>query len=60
MLYLEQQWSEREVQNFVIRVNEVLQRISENPRLYKKSKQKDIHEAVISKHNTALLQGEIE
>ena len=52
VLYLEQQWSEREVKNFVIRVNEMLQLISKNPRLYKKSKQKDIHEAVINKHNT--------
>lgn len=52
VLYLNQQWSEREVRNFVSRVNEVLKLIAENPSLYKKSKQKDIHEAVINKHNT--------
>ncbi len=52
VFYLEQEWSEREVKNFISRVNEVLKLISKNPMLYKRSKQKGIHEAVVSKHNT--------
>ncbi len=56
VLYLQNNWSEKEVQGFVKRVNKVLTLIRENPNLYRRSKQKGIHEAVVTKHNTLYYQ----
>lgn len=52
--YLIQEWSEKVVEQFVERTNEVLLLISQNPELYRKSSKKDIREAVLTKHNLLL------
>lgn len=52
ILYLEKKWSEKEIRNFVTRVSEVLNLLSQNPQLYRRSKKKNIYQAVITKHTT--------
>lgn len=49
--YLEQNWSEKEIQKFLKRTVRVLHFISENPFMYRRSAKKHIHEALITKHN---------
>ena len=46
--YLEGRWSQREVNNFIFRVEEVLGLIGNNLLLYPKSNRKGVHKAVIS------------
>ena len=55
--YLESNWSEREVTKFIGRTQKVLQLISENPGLYRRSESKSIHEAVITKQKHLVLPG---
>lgn len=50
--YLADNWSEIEIKKFINRTDKVLRLISEKPELYRKSKKKNIHEAVVTKHNT--------
>ncbi len=49
--YLLENWTEKEVRNFVLRTDEVLEMIVTYPSLYRKSEKKNIHEAILSKHN---------
>ncbi len=52
--YLQKNWSDKEIESFVNQTEKVLSFISQHPRLYRSSKKKDIHEALITKHNLLL------
>jgi plasmid stabilization system protein ParE len=48
--YLIEKWTERELQNFIKRTNQVVNFIAHNPREYIFSKKKNAYRAVITKH----------
>ncbi len=48
--YLEANWTEREVINFVSSTDKVIQLISENPKIFRKLKL-NIYEAIVTPHN---------
>ena len=52
--WLEQNWTKREIVNFIVRTDEVLELISTNPDLYRKSEKRNIRQALITKHNLLL------
>ena len=52
--WLSENWTSREIANFIIRTKEVLEIISNNPDLYRKSGKENVHEALITKHNLLL------
>ena len=52
--WLSENWTSREIANFIIRTKEVLEIISHNPDLYRKSGKENVHEALITKHNLLL------
>lgn len=45
--YLEENWTEREIKNFIARSNKVIAHITVTPLMFRHSGKKDIHEAVI-------------
>jgi plasmid stabilization system protein ParE len=51
ILYLEQNWTDKEILKFISATNRVLNFISEFPLMFRKSKKKNIHEALVSEHN---------
>ena len=51
--YLEKEWTKREVENFVLEVEEKLKLIADRPRLYKESsKKKNVHRTVITRQTS--------
>ena len=51
--YLEENWTERELRNLAIEIEETLNLISHNPNLFQKSDiKKEIRRVVVAKHNT--------
>ena len=51
--YLDKTWTEREVQNFINKVDNLLDQIKQNPRMFEESKKKkNVRKGLISKHNT--------
>lgn len=52
--YLEREWSEREVINFIKRVDKIVKHISRYPLAYRSAGKEDVREAVITKHNILL------
>ncbi len=52
--YLEENWTDKEVSNFINTANTVIFFIAENPLMYRQSNKKNIHEALITKHNLLL------
>ena len=54
IFYLQKNWTEKEVSNFIKRTETVLNLISAFPRLCRRSKKKNIYEALITKHNLLL------
>ena len=54
VVYLLKDWSEKEVQNFVRKTNNVIGHIAAKPRLFPTSKKINIHTALITKHNSLL------
>ena len=51
--YLEENWTERELRNLALEIEETLSLISHNPNLFQTSDvKKDIRRVVIAKHNT--------
>ena len=49
--YLQKEWAEKEIINFIARTGEVLELIRNNPSLYRKSEKENVHQAMITKHN---------
>ncbi len=54
--YLEGNWTIKEVQNFVQLTDKTIQYIKVFPRLFRKSKRKNVYEALITKHNLMIYQ----
>ena len=49
LTFLEEHWSQKQVLRFVERTEQVIQFIKDNPKMYPRSKSKDIHRAVINR-----------
>ena len=53
--YLQENWSEVVIKDFVFRIDKVIQLISEHPQMFKQvSSQNTTREAVVTKHNLLL------
>ncbi len=52
--WLRLNWSDKEIASFIARTKIVLDMISTNPSLYRKSGKENVHEAIITKHNLLL------
>ncbi|RVU01988.1 hypothetical protein EOD41_08530 [Mucilaginibacter limnophilus] len=52
LLYLQKNWTDREVNHFVKRVNILIKNITQQPYLFKPSSTKQIRKAVIGKQNS--------
>ena len=51
--YLEENWTERELRNLAVEIEETLNLLSHNPNLFQKSDiKKEIRRVVVAKHNT--------
>ncbi len=51
--FLEENWTEKELRNLAIKLDEILSLISQNPYLFQVSEiKKDIRRVVVLKHNT--------
>ena len=51
--YLEENWTEKELQNLALNIEETLKLITQNPELFQGSEiKKDIRRAIILSHNT--------
>lgn len=49
--YLQDKWTQKEISHFINKTERVIQLISSQPRLFRKSSKKNIHEVLITKHN---------
>jgi len=49
--YLEREWTEKEVYNFIQATARVIQFISEYPAMFRKTSKRNVHEALITPHN---------
>ncbi|MEH6408126.1 MAG: type II toxin-antitoxin system RelE/ParE family toxin [Leeuwenhoekiella sp.] len=50
--YLEQNWTDRELKNFVAKLDHTIELISRSPNIFPSSfEKKEIHKAVVEKHN---------
>ena len=52
--YLQAKWSNKEVKKFVEKTQKILEQISKNPKMFKHSKNKDIHIGLITKQNSLI------
>jgi plasmid stabilization system protein ParE len=52
--YLEKDWSQKEVENFVRFTNDLIGQIEINPLLFKKISKSGLRQAVLTKHNLIL------
>lgn len=52
ILYLEQNFSDKEIQKLAQKIENTIELISHNPNLFPKSEKKNVHKAVILKYNT--------
>lgn len=54
--YLQTNWTEKEIINFVAETEHIVHLISLNPHLFRSSEKENVFEAVITKHNLLLYQ----
>lgn len=54
--YLQKKWTEREINNFIERTEKVLFFISQNPLLYRYSKQNDSYKCVVTEQTSLIYQ----
>jgi hypothetical protein len=54
IIYLQEEWTDKEVKNFIKRTNYLILHISEHPYLYKASGYNNIRKAVIGKQNSLI------
>ena len=50
--YLQDKWGKKEIQNFVDITESVIRQLQKNPAMFKRSKKKNIHIGLISKHTS--------
>lgn len=56
ILYLSENWSSKEVGNFIADVEHTISLLEKNPFLFRGSSKENVHEALITKHNLLLYQ----
>jgi plasmid stabilization system protein ParE len=49
--YLQAKWTQREINNFIHQTEEVLEYISQSPKMFRKTNRKNVHEALVTPHN---------
>ncbi len=49
--YLQENWTENEIEHFVNLTNRIVSLISENPKMFRKTNVKNVHEALVTSHN---------
>ena len=49
--YLQENWTENELNNFIVATEKVISYISENPLMFRKTNKKNIHEALVTPQN---------
>ncbi len=49
--YLEKNWSQRGIENFINATEITLRFITESPKMFRKTSKKNVHEALITPHN---------
>jgi plasmid stabilization system protein ParE len=49
--YLESKWTDREIEKFVSATNRVVDYISEQPKMFRKTNKRNVHEALLTTHN---------
>lgn len=53
IIYLEENWTEKELQNLASKIEETLELLSQNPNLFQRSEiKKNVRRAVVLTHNT--------
>src|SRR6266550_3247608 len=52
--YLKKEWTEKQVINFIAATDIVIAYIETHPYMFRKSEKKQIHEALVTKHNLLL------
>jgi len=52
--YLEINWTEKEKRNFIVATDKIIQLISKQPDLFRKSNSLNTYEALVTKHNLLL------
>ncbi len=51
--HLEKAWTEREIQNFINEVDNLLEQIKQNPEIFEESRKKrNVRKGFVTKHNT--------
>ena len=54
--YLKENWTDKQIKNFVSETERVINLIAKNPYLFRASEKESIFEAIITKHNLLLYQ----
>lgn len=54
--YLEKHWTPREIEQFILRLEEVFVIIQKNPFAFRSSSKIDVHEVLVTKHNLLIYQ----
>jgi plasmid stabilization system protein ParE len=54
--YLTENWTNKQIENLLVRTNKLINLISKNPFLFKGSVKQNMHEVLITKHNLLLYQ----
>ena len=52
--WLQQNWSDKEIANFIARTDEVIENIKKDPEMYRRSERKNIRQAIVTKQNLLL------
>lgn len=52
IIYLEKEWSEKEIMKFAQKTQKIIRQISRNPRIFKASGKEEIRRAVITKQTS--------
>lgn len=51
--HLEEAWTEKEIQNFINEVDDLLEQIKQNPEMFEESRKKrNVRKGFVTKHNT--------
>lgn len=50
--YLEEEWSEKEIRNFVAKANKIIKRISHNPKIFIAFGEDEVRKAVITRQSS--------
>ena len=54
--YLAEYWTNKQIENLIIRTDELIHLISKNPFLFRGSEKQNVHEVLVTKHNLLLYQ----